>query len=772
MKIQHVIILSTLFVTGVTGDAQTLATTAPAYALLPHSETQYAHELFRLNQPSLIAAEAAAAKGTTAEHLWKSELIAENWDAKATASERVARGREYQQEVSAYLDSQATGIDGVWALDQVKFLVAHAAESTLNRMEYWGATAKDRAELGPIAALAERLLKQAAVSLAAGMHDAETKSPFDEAAYTRAFSANAEAAYYATWTEYLQAMAMEVGSDDAARKNLLLAAANALGKWADDKEDNGVNNQSLLLRGKVRSEAGQFDAAEADLNRSATAASSPAWLRYQARNQLIVAGMRAGEFAKATDELAAFRRTLPQGDLDAQLSIDMLAFRIAWMQAAMKPANEQKSARNAAIQILSQVLQRDPRYRELVYEQLATKIPKGADPATLLPLEQLALAFTQSENQNGETPESRTRLMEAAKAAQAVHDTPGISSSDKLEATFLGAVINGMLHNLAAAARFNIEFAEQAPTDPRAKPLLDVALQQLGELRKSEAAIATRPNASDTLTLQLRALTLANETFHDLRWRFAQARTLEELNQLDAAAKIYTAIPVADKTYFDARFRLVAIALAQLNAQGNAHAGADAHAAASALFDACSQFMSLLDHPPAEADKDAVQNARAYRGDIWLIETSVALEPAVRQPQIALDCLAKLDALKAESSTALTGAQQAAMFRYRIEAYQLNGQPDKALAALQDYAAAQGKEPTDVIHAMALSTVDEITRTEKTDPGHAKELARFVVKLLDPPHRSRVKGFQPARDCIRLSEIAGRHAGACRPICGGPGSRH
>jgi tetratricopeptide (TPR) repeat protein len=172
--------------------------------------------------------------------------------------------------------------------------------------------------------------------------------------------------------------------------------------------------------------------------------------------------------------------------------------------------------------------------------------------------------------------------------------------------------------------------------------------------------------------------------------------------------------------------------MAQLNSQGAAKPGADIHPLANALFDACSQFMSLLDNPPADADKDAIQNARAYRADIWLIETSVALEPAVNQPQTALDCLAKLDALKAESKSILTDAQQTAMPRYRIQAYQMNGQSDQALTALQNYAVAQGKEPTDVIHAMAYSTIDEISQSEKTNPEHAKELAQFVVKLLDP----------------------------------------
>ncbi len=233
-----------------------------------HSETLFAHELLRLNQPNLVGAELKAAANTPAENLWKAEWWLVSWDgvSKSKADRAIAE-REYLSALPAYLDLEGAGVDGVWALDHAKFIFARLSEPILNRMEYWGATAKDRATLAPMAGLADRLLKQSALSLTAGMREAESKTPFDEATYTRNVNALAEVDYYATWSEYFQAMALE--PSDPARKELLGAAATALGKWADDKQDNGVNNQSLLLRGKIRSEAGDLDQAAADLTRAA-----------------------------------------------------------------------------------------------------------------------------------------------------------------------------------------------------------------------------------------------------------------------------------------------------------------------------------------------------------------------------------------------------------------------------------------------------------------------------------------------------------------------
>ena len=114
--------------------------------------------------------------------------------------------------------------------------------------------------------------------------------PFDENAYMRAFNSVSELEYYNAWGQYFKAMAMEPGTK--ARKDILLAGAETLGKWADDSSDNGVNKQALLLRGKIRSEAGKLTDAVEDFVK-AIEAPTPDWVSYQARYQIIVTKIRA-----------------------------------------------------------------------------------------------------------------------------------------------------------------------------------------------------------------------------------------------------------------------------------------------------------------------------------------------------------------------------------------------------------------------------------------------------------------------------------------------
>ncbi len=701
---------------------QDAAGTAPAGSFTPRSETQFAHDLLRLNQVSLIQAEEAAAKGTAEENLWKAEYLVAGWDGLIkTKADRAAAEAGYLGAMRAYLNSQPAAVDGVWALDHAEFVFGRLSEPVINRMEYWANNAKDRAELAPMAKLADDLLQLSVKSLAAGLHQADAGGSFDEAAYLRNYRAVAEVEYYNTWAQYFDAMVMEPG--DPKRKELLLGAASALGKWADDPQDNGVNNQSRLLRGKALSEAGDVDKAIVDLTRASQDTRAPGWVQYQAHYQLVVARMRAGTFGAARAELEAFKKSLPAGNTDAQISTDMLAFRLAWAEAETKTGEERRKSQAAAMQILSGVIQRDARYRDLVYQQLSADIPDDAKAAELLPLQQLAIDYIHSQGQKGETPVSREELKRAAAAATAVHDGADVAPGDKLEATFIAGVTNALLGNLLQAATFNVEFVEQAPTDSRAKAVLDLALQQIGEMRKGGAKATP-----ELLQLQERALTLATSVFHDSKWRYAQARTLEDNGKVVEAAKIFGELPETDANYLDARFQLVSIATTRFSQLPEKAPEGDVRTAAKELFETCTQFVQLLDHPPATVDPEAVARAKAYRANIWLIETSTALSPAVKQTDVAFDRLDKLDSVKDQ----LSAAQQAAVLRYRIQAYQLTGQSQKAFDAVQEYAKSQGRDANGIIHQFALSTIQEIGQVEKSDPSQAKQLAEYVVKLLQP----------------------------------------
>jgi hypothetical protein len=695
--------------------------------VVPHADTQLAQELFRLKQVDAIKAKMGEAKGTAGEELWKAELILATWD--DAAKDKSEKTRQYLDSLSAYLKATAAP-DGGWALAQGQFILTKLSQPIITRMEYWANNAKDRVALAPLAALAGKLLEGAIGNLEAVMKAAEAKQPFDEKAYMRAYGAAAEAKYYGAWATYFKAMAMDPAAPE--RSKLLGEAASSLNEWAVDDTDNGVNFQAYLLRGKIYSEAHDIPKALLDFAKAENE-KAPGWVQYQARYQTVVANVRAKDFKAAQGSLEALKKSIAKENTEAQLSADMLGYRVASAIAESRTSeSEKKAGRLEALGMLSAIVEKDPRFKDLVYEQLAAQVPADADVNTLLPMQQLAVAHFDSQGQKGDTPESRKQLKQAVDAAMAARANKDAKQPDKLEATYLVGVCNAVLGNLPEAAKYSVAFAEEAPaSDERAKQMTELALQKLGDLAQVSNGGKLSPEMRE---LALKALKLSIERFGMKEWRYREALMLEEDGAAGDAAKlaqakaVYEGIGPEDKNFLDARYRLVSLATTKFGSLPASTGEAAMQAAAQEVFKACSGFIGLLDHPPASADKEALTKAQGYRYDIWIIEAATAVNAAVHQPDVALNRLAKLDAAKDK----LSEQQRGAVLRYKIMAYQMANQPDKAFAVVQEYAKANGQDAMAVIRSMALSTLDEINKVEATDPEQAKRLATYVVQLFDP----------------------------------------
>jgi tetratricopeptide (TPR) repeat protein len=299
-----------------------------------------------------------------------------------------------------------------------------------------------------------------------------------------------------------------------------------------------------------------------------------------------------------------------------------------------------------------------------------------------------------------------------------------------------------VLNKLQDAVKYSLDFVKSAPKDPRSKELLSVAMAQIGELKKVAAQTKT-PLSDDTNNLIAEALALSTGEFKDKRFRYAQGRNLEDSGKLVEAAKVYAQIETDDNNYIDARFRLVGIATTRLGQLTGAKASnAEVSEAANDLFKACSQFLALLDNPPKNMPREVLDRAPTYRTGILMVEASTALNPSVKRPEIAIDRLDKLDKIKDQ----LTDLQKGAVLRYRIQAYQMNGQVDKIMPLLTTYASTTGQNPIAVFQGLAVSTVQEIEQVKNTDPEQAKRLADFVVKLFDPIIEQAVNDTKAATD--------------------------
>src|ERR1041384_378194 len=86
-----------------------------AQTTAPHSDSQLAHELFRLKQIDAIQAQQSASAKTPAENLWKAELLLARWDDQA--KNKAELSQEYLGALTAYLKAANSANDGAWSLD-------------------------------------------------------------------------------------------------------------------------------------------------------------------------------------------------------------------------------------------------------------------------------------------------------------------------------------------------------------------------------------------------------------------------------------------------------------------------------------------------------------------------------------------------------------------------------------------------------------------------------------------------------------------------------
>lgn len=706
-----------------------------------HSPTTLAWELQQKNQVALMVAAAEEAKGTPAEWMFRAQEIFARWpEYKKSRAQQVEMANKFVANLNDYLNSQPQNIDARWALDNAKFLFAAPSEQVITRLEYWANSEKDRRNLEPMAKLAARLLKLAGeridTQLTAMESDsarrAFTSDDAFNAAYMKLYATKTEIAYNQSWAQYF--LAMSLAPSNPERKTFLTQATESLKEWADGPEDSGVKFQSLLLRGKVYSELGKISEAIKDLTAASNAvddAKNPIdWVRYQAHYQLVVAQLRralatsatdSAAFTKPHEELATFKAwiTSQSNSPDAMVSADMLGYRIAWAQAGtLQDPAAQKPARQAALQILSNIVTANPKVKELVYEQLATQITDDQPLEGLAPLQAIALAWSLAQVPEEPADQMHRSLLRAMDAAEIVRKNKTTTPADYVQATLIKAIAADRLKQYQAAAELNLEYVNLSPNDPRAKELVELTLSELYQLRKSGL------NTPEIQRLNQRALELATGKFQDKRYIYAQGVAFLDVGKLADAQASFTQITKSDPSYYDARYQLVLVAVQKVSelAQKGANP-ADQKAAARELLAACTQYLDEFGSAPAEVKK----RMEATIIDLRLIQISTAISP-LEDAKVALQGLEELDRQVAALHLTLDAKQQAGILRYRIISYSKLGQSDKVAAEIKKL---DPKDAPNVIKNLVLENQREIDNIDKADPQRARGLAATVASLLE-----------------------------------------
>jgi hypothetical protein len=749
----------------------------------PQSESAFAAELLRLNQINLIKTTAAQAqakaltgRGDVAS-LWRAQEIRTFWaDLTKTRSELRKATDDYVKGSNAYIDSLGALTvtlpkggsmkeipDGFWASDQVNFIFSDCATLVVSRMEYNGASERDRDELLPVAKLGLRMCDVADDGLLAIIEVEGDKKDFDgspEGPWQRATDARALPQYYRNFGKYYLALATDPEKNPAARRTLLNEAVAALSTdWidAEDAADKLVKNQALLLRGKCYSELGKYKEALADFKEAQDAKNAAPDPRtserkvmpetiFQAQYQSVVARVRNKDFDGALRAVQALRTnsplkpSKPEEVQAAQLTMDMLQFRVAWMEAETKTDAEKQKARLAALKPISDTVTKVPdSMRAWVYEALIAQVSSkdeaealGAGESTnVLPLQALAMSWSRFQQGKSAVGDKKSSLLgEARRLADAVRTSKSATVTEKLEATWVAAATAMDNGDAPEAARMCVEYAEMAPRDDkRIKDMAEMAVYQLGEVKKKSNGVLP----ADLQPVASRAVDVLGGKLGDVKWEFArgvalvkQYQTGHDLAMLKKADESFARVPKDDPNYLEARFQsLKANGMNLAMMQGKP---AEAKAAAALLLESCKKFREALKDPPAGLPKEAIERAKERLPDVTFWEIAVSLDPL----QEADRALALMASIETELGDHITSEQQSSMLQYRIKAYTIKNQGEKAIETVNDYANKYPQQATAIIQGLVFKWQDEIDVAQRAGmKERSRQLAQQLVELLD-----------------------------------------
>ncbi len=718
---KHIITLTSIFSLAVAAVVQAAPT--PAATQAPSTPDRASQRVAHLEQTHAAARISTALKhATTPEEksLYGAADIFCTWEKfKNDPARQQQSGVEFIHDVGSYLKATGGRVDPAWASIQAQFILANLTTNAVNQIEFWSGTPALRRQLLPAAMLGRKLLKIALThysDVVTKLNNATTFSHADEILYTQALNGQRDAGYYLAYADYFAGLAMPPGGK--AREALLASAIKRISPYTGS-QNNGVYYRAVLLRGKAFLRNGQYNKAIRDLT-TAQSAHAPVWLQYDARYQQVTALLRSGKYHQATAKLKTFMtwttRQAGANSVSAKMGEKLLAFRIAMATAKTltNPA-QQANAQAAAEKIVSDVISKAPQYQGLIFSHLAQGIAGKGDTAKLPPLQVLARAWLEA--QNPATGSQR----QAMATAQGLLQQKKLPAPIRAEATLITAITASQLGEIDLAARMNVAFVRMAPSDPRAKHAIALALSELAQLNESRQV----PAGIKALTTE--AISLDWRHFHDPQIRFPYALQLENSGQYAQAIRLFNGIPSTDALYLDAQYQLVRIRAEELSAMGTQKVSElkQRHAARQ-LLKVASHYLQLLDHPPASASKSVLARAKTYRVNILMLEAGTAIDP-LRNPFRAGKFLDQLTAMDGQLSPKLRGI----LLRYRIRQYQLAGENNKILPLVQKFASQSTQNSTDVIKGLIGQYDQESRRIRNTDPGKSQRLAASAAALLN-----------------------------------------
>ena len=555
-------------------------------------------------------------------------------DRRALA-ERVAKG----------IDPLVAKATNPAALQQQAFeLTTAGLTPTVNELQYFGDNPAAQAQLRPVAETVKHMLEQvnalASVQIRQIVAGITNSNVVQMQAKMRPLrSLRIGSAFSDHMASY--ALCISLPKDDPQRKVVADEAITFLKQYdmPVSQIQPGVRNET----GKLQLAEGDYAAARSTLQSVADGTDlKPAPTvaeQNDARYFAAVADLLAGKLddtaadAKALDtwqQINYLPKLQPAQQDQVKAAGAMLNFRLASARADAATDPEQKRQLNEdAVKILSDLIeqQNDPTLRDLVFDQLVTRIPEQPDFAKLNPLALAALqqqGFDEFDKKEGE-PVNKPVLGRAIGAARELASRagqPGVNQAAAVNAAyFVPYALELKLHDDPAAAAAYMDFMERFPHETdKAKDCMDHAGAIVFRLHR--AAVAKNAPDPEEAKLYDRFLPLAiNPPYDQKQVALDYADVLRGQGKDLEAVKYYAMVPPSDKRYGAARFREM-LALFSALSDTAAHLPADQRGAVA----------QQLQDVAAEVDKTAAAAAAAAKDD------------ADRQPALGQVAIARYDA--------------------------------------------------------------------------------------------------------------------------------
>jgi hypothetical protein len=687
--------------------------------------------------------------------------------ARRALAERVARG----------IDGLVDRATDATALEREAYqLASSGVNPTVTELEYFGDNATAQAQLLPVVETVRHMLRHAN-----DMASAQAKAI--AAQITEANVAECQAKLRALRpvrddTDYSDSMmgyalCISLPGDDPRRRTVAADAVEKLKRY--DTPRSGVQAVVRTQVGKMQMTVGDYAAARAALRSVADGITgevrpvpTPAE-QSVARYFLAVTDLLDGKLDAAADGLKSLRdwqavNYLPKLQPAEQDQVGagnaMLAFRIASARAdAATAPDDKRKINDQAVTILSDLLdqQGDPTLRDLVFDQLATRIPPDTDvaqvknPLVLLALEQQGFdEFNKRDDQPVNEPVLR-RAVAAAALLAGRGGQPGVTRATAVNAAyFVPYAWQYKLHDDRRAAAGYVDFMERFPDETdKAMDCMQHAGKLVFDLHR--AAVAAHVPDPEEARLYDRFLVLAiNPPYDQKQVALDYADLLRSQGKYAEAVKYYGMVPETDRHYGDARFRQL-LALYSLLGDADAKLTPDDRLArATQLQDLAAEVDKRASATVPEVPDDDAKQLALGQVAIARYDAAISARRDLKDPAKSLQWLDGFEDKIKGLSNATAFAQTATV--QRVNAYMDQGKTADATAQLVTLL---GNDPT-AGEGLLFDLIQQITRemdaakgkndlpTERQLADNKAQLSGFLVTYAESSKDQKTRDQLPA----------------------------